>query len=118
MLDKISSFFKFAERKTNLKIETIAGITTFMTMAYVLIVQPALIVGNEASFTDINGVVITKEAILVTCALISGIITLFMAFYANLPFALSTGMGSNALFGALMSSGAISFGGAMAITLI
>lgn len=118
MTEKISSFFKFAERKTNLKIETIAGVTTFMTMAYVLIVQPALIVGGEASFTDINGVVITKEAILVTCALVSGIITLFMAFYANLPFALSTGMGSNALFGALMASGAISFGGAMAITLI
>ena len=48
MTEKISSFFKFAERKTNLKIETIAGVTTFMTMAYVLIVQPALIVGGEA----------------------------------------------------------------------
>ncbi|MGN1405669.1 MAG: solute carrier family 23 protein, partial [Erysipelotrichaceae bacterium] len=118
MLNKIASFFKFDERKTSFKTETIAGITTFMTMAYVLIVQPALIVGGEAAMTDINGVVITKEAILVTCAVISAVITLLMAFYANLPFALSTGMGSNALFGGLMASGAVSFGGAMAITLI
>ena len=102
MLNKIASFFKFDERKTSFKTETIAGITTFMTMAYVLIVQPALIVGGEAAITDINGVVITKEAILVTCAVISAVITLLMAFYANLPFALSTGMGSNALFGGLM----------------
>ena len=118
MLNKIASFFKFDERKTSFKTETIAGITTFMTMAYVLIVQPALIVGGEAAITDINGVVITKEAILVTCAVISAVITLLMAFYANLPFALSTGMGSNALFGGLIAAGAVSFGGAMAITLI
>ena len=119
-MSKIADFFKFKERNTSYKTELIAGITTFMTMAYVLVVQPGAIVGyGDAAFiTDVNGVMITKEAIVVTCAIISGIITLFMALYANLPFALATGMGSNFMFGALIQSQKLSFGGAMAMTLI
>ena len=97
-MEKIRQFFKFGERKTNFKVETIAGITTFMTMAYILVVQPTLIVGSDvSSITDINGVVITKEAILVTCALVSAIITLLMAFYANLPFALGNRNGKQCI---------------------
>lgn len=118
MKEKLSAFFKLKERGTNFKVETIAGITTFMTMAYILVVQPSLMVGSDAAITDINGVVITKEAIVVTCALVSGLITLLMALYANLPFALATGMGSNAMFGAMLTSGEISFGGIMSMTLI
>ena len=94
-MSKIADFFKFRERNTSYKKELIAGITTFMTMAYVLVVQPGAIVGyGDAAFIiDANGVMITKEAIVVTCAIISGLITLLMALYANLPFALATGMG-------------------------
>ena len=88
-MEKINQFFKIKERKTNLRTEIIAGITTFMTMAYILVVQPALIVGNAGTITDVNGVVISKEAIMVTCALVSAVITMFMAVYANLPFALA-----------------------------
>lgn len=119
-MSRIAAFFKFRERNTCFKTELIAGITTFMTMAYVLVVQPSAIVGfgSATSIVDVNGVLISKEAIVVTCAIISAIITLVMAFYANLPFALSTGMGSNFIFGALVQSGDISFGAAMAMTLI
>ena len=51
-----------------------------MTMAYVLVVQPSAIIGfgDAASFTDVNGLVITKEALAVTCAIVSALITLFM----------------------------------------
>ncbi len=119
-MSKIAAFFKFQENHTNFKKEWIAGLTTFMTMAYVLVVQPGAIVGyGDAPFiTDVNGVMISKEAIVVTCAIISGLITLLMALYANMPFALATGMGSNFMFGALVQSQALSFGGAMAMTLI
>ena len=58
------------------------------------------------------------SAIMITCALVSGLITLLMAFYTNFPFALSTGMGSNFILGALIQSQALSFGAAMVITLI
>lgn len=118
MKQKISRFFCFQERATSFKVETIAGITTFMTMAYILVVQPSLMVGDADYVIDTNGVMITKEAILVTCALVSAVITLFMALYANMPFALSTGMGNNAMFGAMLIAGAISFGGIMSLILI
>ena len=114
----MEKFFKLGLRGTDKKTEIIAGLTTFMTMAYVLAVQPAAICGGEAYITDVNGVVITKSAIMITCALVSGLITLLMAFYTNFPFALSTGMGSNFILGALIQSQALSFGAAMAITLI
>lgn len=119
-MKQLSRFFNFAEKGTSFHIEVIAGLTTFMTMAYVLVTQPGAICGYgaETYIIDSNGVMITKEAIMVSCAFISAIITILMGLYANLPFALSTGMGSNFMFGALIQSGSISFGGAMAITLV
>ena len=51
------------------------------------------------------------------CALVRGIITLFMGLYANLPLALSTAMGSNFILGGLVNSGTVSFGWAMALLL-
>lgn len=119
-MNKLSKFFGFKEKGTTLQIEVIAGLTTFMTMAYVLVTQPGAICGfgPDAFIADCTGVVITKEAIMVTCAFISAVITILMGLYANLPFALSTGMGSNFMFGALIQSGDISFGDAMTITLI
>ena len=112
-------FFHLEERGTTVRREVLAGITTFMTMAYVLAVQPSAICGfgPDAAITDINGVVISKSALLVMCALVSGIITLYMGLYANLPLALSTAMGTNFLLGGLVNSGAFSFGWAMALLL-
>ena len=49
IMSKIADFFKFKERNTSYKTELIAGITTFMTMAYVLVVQPGAIVGYGVS---------------------------------------------------------------------
>ena len=113
-------FFHLEERGTTVRREVLAGITTFMTMAYVLAVQPSAICGfgPDAAITDINGVVISKSALLVMCALVSGIITLYMGLYANLPLALSTAMGTNFLLGGLVNSGTFSFGWAMALLLV
>lgn len=110
--------FKLKEKGGSVNKELIAALTTFATMSYVLAIQPSAIIGfTESTFTDINGVVLTKEAVMIMCALISGLITILMGFYANLPFALSTGMGTNFMFGAMIQTGAISFAGAMTITL-
>ncbi|WP_105205187.1 NCS2 family permease [Neobittarella massiliensis] len=119
-MGQLSKFFGLKQRGTTVKTELMAGLTTFMTMAYVLVVQPSAIVGfgDASSIVDINGVSISKEAILVTCAVVSGLITLLMGLYANMPFALSTGMGTNFMLGALLQSGSISFGQIMAIILV
>lgn len=83
MLEKI---FKLKENNTNVKTEIIAGIATFMTMAYILAVNPSIL---SAAGMDAN-------AVLIATCLASFIGTAFMAFSANLPFALSAGMGLNA----------------------
>lgn len=83
MFEKI---FKLEENHTNVKTEVTAGITTFMTMAYILAVNPSIL--SEAGM-DAN-------AVLIATCLASVIGTLCMAFMANLPFALSAGMGLNA----------------------
>ncbi len=114
-MDKL---FKLQAHKTNVRREILAGLTTFMTMAYVLAVQPSAIIGGEATLVDIAGVTISREGLMLTCALITSLITMVMAFYTNMPFALSTGMGSNFLLGFAIQGGQLSFGGAMAIILI
>ncbi len=78
--------FKLSERKTNVKTEVMAGITTFMTMAYILAVNPSIL--GDAGMDP--------TAVLIATALSSCIATLCMAFMANFPFALSAGMGLNA----------------------
>ncbi|MBD5466412.1 MAG: NCS2 family permease [Lachnospiraceae bacterium] len=83
MLEKL---FKLKENNTNVKTEVLAGITTFMTMAYILAVNPSIL---SAAGMD-------ATAVLLATALASFIGTACMALMANLPFALSAGMGLNA----------------------
>ena len=80
--------FKFKENNTNVKTEVIAGLTTFMTMAYILAVNPNLL---SAAGMD-------PTAVLIATCLASFIGTLAMALMANYPFALAPGMGLNAYF--------------------
>lgn len=85
MLEK---FFKLSENGTDVKTEVLAGITTFMTMAYILAVNPSIL---AAAGMD-------QGAVFTATALASLIGTLLMAFLANYPFALAPGMGLNAYF--------------------
>ena len=85
MLEK---FFKLSENGTDVKTEVVAGITTFMTMAYILAVNPSIL---SAAGMD-------QGAVFTATALASLIGTLLMAIFANYPFALAPGMGLNAYF--------------------
>ncbi len=80
--------FKLKQNNTNVKTEIMAGITTFMTMAYILAVNPSIL---SAAGMD-------STAVLIATCLASFIGTMCMALMANLPFALSAGMGLNAFF--------------------
>lgn len=82
----MEKLFKLKEHNTSVKTEIAAGITTFMTMAYILAVNPSIL--SEAGM-DAN-------AVLIATCLASFIGTICMAFLANMPFALSAGMGLNA----------------------
>ena len=85
MLEK---WFQLKENNTNIKTEVVAGVTTFMTMAYILAVNPSIL---SASGMD-------SQAILMATALASFIGTIAMALLANYPFALAPGLGLNAYF--------------------
>jgi adenine/guanine/hypoxanthine permease len=85
MLEKL---FKLTQNKTSVKTEVVAGITTFMTMAYILAVNPTIL-----SETGMD-----KNALFTATAVASIVATLVMALIANLPFALAPGMGLNAFF--------------------
>lgn len=80
--------FKLKENNTTVKTEVTAGITTFVTMAYILAVNPNILAAAGMDST----------AVLLATCLASFLGTLIMAFAANLPFALSAGMGLNAFF--------------------
>ncbi|AEB77068.1 NCS2 family permease [Clostridium botulinum] len=84
----MEKFFALKENNTDVKTEVLAGITTFMTMAYILIVNPAIL--SDAGMN--SGAVFTATAISAVIA------TLIMGLYAKLPFAQAPGMGLNAFF--------------------
>lgn len=86
----MEKIFKLQEHKTNVKREMVAGITTFLTMAYIIAVNPSIL--SLAMGPDLKGAIVT------TTCLTAGLASILMGFYANLPFALASGMGLNAFF--------------------
>ncbi|MCI8434316.1 MAG: NCS2 family permease [Lachnospiraceae bacterium] len=101
MLEK---FFKLKENKTTVKTEIIAGLTTFMTMAYIIALNPNLLTGFGAEGADLwNGV------FLATC-IASAVGMFVMAFFANKPFAMAPGMGLNSFFAIVVANIAVMTG--------
>lgn len=95
MLEKL---FKLKENKTTVRTEIIAGLTTFMTMAYIIALNPNLLTGFGAEGMDLwNGV------FMATC-IASAIGMFVMAFLANKPFAMAPGMGLNSFFAVVVAN--------------
>lgn len=88
MINFISNYFNFQEKKTNLKTETIAGITTFLTMSYALFLIPSVL--SEAGMP--------KDSVFVATALAAAVGTLIMGIFAKFPMGLAPGVGLNAFF--------------------
>ena len=91
-MEKLKTYFRFAEHQTDLRTEVRAGFTTFITVAYILFVNPTIL--SSAIPLGDNGF-----AQLMTATALAGAVgCLFMGLYARLPFALAPGMGLNAYF--------------------
>lgn len=88
IMQMLQKLFGFNAKETTVKTEIMAGITTFLTMAYILAVNP-----NILSETGMD-----KGALFTTTVIMSGLATIFMGLYAKLPLALAPGMGLNAFF--------------------
>lgn len=81
-------FFKFHERGTNVKTEILAGLTTFLTMAYIVVVNPAIL----------SAVGVPFDQVFIATIISAALGTLIMALFANYPIAVAPGMGLNAYF--------------------
>ena len=110
----INSFFKINERKSSVKLEILAGITSFLAMAYILTVNPNNILFNGTSDPRFASVFIAT-------ALGAFFGTILMAFLSNMPLALAPGMGLNTMVGALIGGSlgfSFSYGNAMFLVFI
>lgn len=103
----MESYFKLKENGTNFRTEILAGITTFMTMAYILVVNPLILSGTGMPF----------ESVFTATALSAIIATVIMGLYAKLPFAQAPGMGLNAFF-AVTIAGQMGYSWKFALTAV
>ena len=87
-MDGLKKYFEFDRLGTNFKTESLAGLTTFLAMAYILFVNPNVLSASG----------MPKEAVFTATALAAALATLTMGLYAKLPIALAPGMGLNAFF--------------------
>lgn len=107
-MEKLEKLFKLKENNTNVKTEILAGITTFLAMSYILAVNPGYLGGIQGA---------TPAGIFMATAISAAIATLCMAFFANYPVALASGMGLNAFF-AFTVCGSMGYSYEVALTAI
>ena len=86
----LDGYFRITERGSTVRTEVIAGLTTFMTMAYILFLNPAIL-----SVPDRTGYTLDPAAVLTVTALAAGLTTIAMGAFANYPFAIAAGLGLN-----------------------
>jgi AGZA family xanthine/uracil permease-like MFS transporter len=94
--------FGLKARHTSVKIEIVAGLTTFLTMAYIIFVNPSILSLEGIDLTDIEKM--DKQALIAVTCLVSGIATIIVGIFAKAPIAMAPGMGLNAFFASLLIS--------------
>jgi AGZA family xanthine/uracil permease-like MFS transporter len=85
-------FFRISERGSTVRTEVLAGLATFATMAYILVVNPSILGG----VADASGLKLDHTQLVTVTALVAGVMTIAMGFVANVPMALAAGLGINA----------------------
>lgn len=106
--DGLDRYFHITERGSTVRTEVMAGVTTFLTMAYILFVNPAIL--------GLGGDGLPFEQVLTVTALVAGVMTIAMGLVANYPFALAAGLGLNAFVAfSLVVGNGLSFPQAMGV---
>jgi len=90
MVKVLDTYFKLKENNTHIKTEVIAGLTTFLTMSYIIVVNPSILTAD--------GKGVPFAGALTATILVSSLSSILMGLVANLPYALAPGMGINAFF--------------------
>jgi len=90
------NYFKLSEHQTSVRVEVMAGLTTFLTMAYIIFVNPSILSGGAG---------MDQQGVIAATCLAAAIGTLLVGFVANAPIAMAPGMGLNAFFATLVATG-------------
>ncbi len=85
----IGKYFALREKQTSVKIECVAGLTTFLTMAYIIFTNPDILSDNTG---------MDREALIAVTCIVSAVATIMVGIFANAPIAMAPGMGLNAFF--------------------
>ena len=102
----VNKYFQLKERQTNFKIEFIAGLTTFLTMAYIIFVNPSILSLEGIPEEDLIGIDrMDKNALIAVTCIVTAIATIMVGILAKAPIAMAPGMGLNAFFAYLVASG-------------
>ena len=100
----MEKLFKLSQNGTNVRTEIIAGLTTFMTMAYIIALNPNLLTNFGAGIGEEGGVPALWNAVFLATCVASAIGMFVMAFAANKPFAMAPGMGLNSFFAVVVAN--------------
>ncbi len=112
----LNEYFGLSEKHTTLKIEIVAGLTTFLTMAYIVFVNPSILSLEGIELTDIERM--DKQALIAVTCLVSGLATIIVGIFAKAPIAMAPGMGLNAFFAYLVSSGKMDWQTALGVVFL
>jgi AGZA family xanthine/uracil permease-like MFS transporter len=104
----LKEYFELRERQTNLEVEFLAGLTTFLTMAYVIFVNPIIL-----SATGMD-----KDALIAVTCIVSAAATIVVGVFAKTPIAMAPGMGLNAFFAYLVCSGKMDWQTALGVVFL
>jgi len=105
----LGNYFQIEQRQTSIRTETIAGLTTFLTMAYIIFVNPAIL---SAAGMD-------KQALIIVTCIVTAVITIITGLFSNAPIAMAPGMGLNAFLSySLVKAGEITWQTALGVVFL
>jgi adenine/guanine/hypoxanthine permease len=109
--------FRFRENGTTPGRDTIAGLTTFIVMSYIIFVNPAIL--GFAGVEGLEGTGLPFDAVLTSTCLVAGVMTIIMGLYSNMAYAIAPGLGLNAVVAfTLVADAGLSFPEAMGLVVI
>jgi AGZA family xanthine/uracil permease-like MFS transporter len=113
----LDRYFEISERGSTIRIEVVAGITTWLTMAYILFLNPQIL--GFASEPDLQALGLPFGPVLTVTALVAGLATMAMGLWANYPFAIASGLGLNAFVAFTLVAGeGLSYPEAMGVIVV
>src|SRR5215218_9424432 len=113
----LERWFRFRENRTTLARDTVAGLTTFIVMSYIIFVNPAIL--GFAGVPGLEGKGLPFEAVLTSTCLVAGVMTILMGLYTNMAYAIAPGLGLNAVVAfTLVAQNGLGFPEAMGLIVV